>query len=116
EADGVGKVDDRGAGPDRRPADLGDELGVGTGRVLARELDLVDALTGVAHRPVGVLNDLGGLELELLLHVDGARREEDVAAGAPRVAERLCSGLDVLLAGAAERCDGGTFGRAGNGP
>ena len=115
EADGIGKVDDRGAGPDRRPADLGDERWIRPRRVLARELDLVHVLARVPNGPVRMLDDLGGLELQLLLHVDGARGEEDVDPGAPRVGERLRPGLDVLLTGAAERCDRGAAGAAGDG-
>ena len=43
-ADRVRKVDDRRTGLDHGPAHLGDERGVGASRVLARELDLVDAM------------------------------------------------------------------------
>jgi hypothetical protein len=96
EADGVGEVDDRRAGFDRNPADLGDEGGIGAGRVLARELDLVDDRRGVRNRPAGLLQDLLRLEAELLLHVERARREKDVDARAAGARQRLGCGVEVF--------------------
>ena len=49
-ADRVGQVDDRRARLDRDAADLRGERRVGAGRVLARELDLVDERGRVADR------------------------------------------------------------------
>ena len=88
-ADRVGEVDDRRAGLDRDAADARDERGIGAGRVLARELDLVDARGRVLDRPARLLEDLLRLEPELLLHVERARGEDDVDPRAPRAGERL---------------------------
>src|SRR5581483_7015996 len=101
--DRVGEVDRRRAGGDRRATDARDELGLRTRRVLARELDLVDAARRVLDGPGGLLDDLVRLEPELLRHVQGARREEDVDAGARGSGERLDCGVEVLPARAGER-------------
>ena len=98
-ADGVGEVDRRRAGLDRGARDLRDEGGIGAGRVLAAELDLVDAPDDVRDGASGLLDDLGRLEPELVLHVDRARPEDDVDARPPaRVRERLDGGVEILLA------------------
>ena len=39
--------------------------------------------------------------------MDGAGRQKDVDPGPARVGQRLCAGVEVLLAGAAERRHGG---------
>ena len=104
-----GQVDRRRAGLDRRAADLGDERRVGAGRVLACELDLVDAAVDVGDRLARLLDDLLGLEAELELHVDRARREDDVdARAAARDGECLDGGVEVLAARPRERRDGGS--------
>ena len=81
-ADRVRQVDRGRAGPDRLAADEREELELGARRVLGRELDLVGALGRVAHRPSDAFENLAGLELELALHVHGARRDEDMDPGA----------------------------------
>jgi len=106
-ADGVGEIDDRRARADGDPADACDERGIGASRILARELDLVDERGGVLDRPARLLDDLVGLEAELLLHVDRARPEHDVNARPNGAGERLGCGIDVLATGADERRDGG---------
>src|SRR5439155_23716620 len=53
------------------------------------------------------LDDLLRLEPELLLHVESARRDEDVEPRAARAGERLGRGVDVLRPRAGERGDGG---------
>ena len=105
-ADGVGQVDDRGAGPDGGGAHLGEEAAIGARRVLGRELDLVRAGRGVLDRPGDALQHLVGLEAELALHVDRARRDEDVQARARRVAQRLDRGVDVIRGRARKGRDG----------
>ena len=79
-SDRVGQIDRRRAGCDRAPADARDEGGIGPGRVLAREFDLVDAPDRIADGPAGEILDLAGLETKLSLHVDRARPENDVDA------------------------------------
>ena len=106
---GVRQVDRRRAGSDCRAADLGDERGVGAGRVLARELDLVDAAVDVGDRLARLVHHLLGLEPELELHVDRARREHDVhARPAARDGECLDGGIEVVAARPRERRDGGS--------
>ena len=105
-SDGVGQVDRRRAGRDRGSADACDEAGIGAGRVLARELDLVDAPGRIADGPAGELLDLARLETELELHVDRARPENDVDAGASGARESLGGRVYVLVSGSGERGDG----------
>ena len=54
-----------------------------------------------------MLDDLLGLEPELELHVDRARREDDVHACARCDGERLDGGVEVLVSRPRERRDGG---------
>ena len=85
-ADRVGQVDDVGAGLDRLAADARDERRVGTRRVLAGELDLVDASRARRRPPRrACATTSSGVRPQLLLHVDRARRQEDVDARAARV-------------------------------
>ena len=104
--DGVGKIDHGRARLDRDPADTRDERAIGASRVLARELDLVGALGGVRDRPPRLLDHLRGLEPELLLHVQRARRDENVDPGAARIRERLAGRVEVVTDGSGEGGDG----------
>ena len=115
-ADGVGEVDRRRAGPDGLAADARRELGLRAGGVLAGELDLVREAARVAACPAGLFDDLLGIEAELALHVDGAGGDEDVDARPARVREGLGGGVDVFLARARERGDGGTLDCGGDCP
>jgi len=56
--------------------------------------------------PACEAHDLGGLEPELALHVNRARREEEMDSRAARARERLARGVDVLALRARERGDG----------
>ena len=105
-ADRVGEVDRRRAGLDGGAADRGDELRIGARGVLARELDLVHGRAGALDRRRCVRHDLVRAEAKLLLHVQRARREEDVCPRARRVEERGRGGVDVAGARAAEGGDG----------
>src|SRR5688500_1749537 len=108
-ADRVREIDRRRAGLDRGTADLRHERRVRAGRVLARELDLVNAPHDVGEREASLLDDFGRLESELELHVDGARREEDVdARAAASDGESLDGGVEVFPARSCERRDGRT--------
>ncbi len=79
-ADGVGQVDRRRAGPDRHLADPAEEIEVGAGRVLGRELDIVAEVAGVAHHRVDPLQHLLARHPELVPEVDVGGRVEDVDA------------------------------------
>ena len=104
-ADGVREVDRRRTGLHGGAADGGDERGIGAGRVLAGELDLVDARAGALDRGRRTRDDLVGAEAKLLLHVQRAGREEDVRSRARCVGECGRRGVDVRVARAAERGD-----------
>ena len=107
--DRVGQVDGGRAGLDGGRAHLCHERGIRARRVLARELDLVDPRRDVPDCPARLLEHLGRLQPELALHVDRARREEDVdARPATRSRERLDGCVEVLGARPGERCDRGT--------
>ena len=92
-ADGVGDVDRGRAGGDGRAHDLGHELGVAAGRVLARELDVAAERLRLADGAVGRRDHLG------------AGGDEDVDARVARALERLDGRLDVLVVRARERRD-----------
>jgi hypothetical protein len=99
-----------------RAAYLCDELGLGSRRVLARELDLVDPVGDIPDREPRMLHDLGRLEVKLPLHVDRARREKDVDSTAyASVRQRLDGGVEVLVTRARERRDGRMPDGAGDG-
>jgi len=114
-ADRVGKVHDGRAGADHRAADPRDEHRVGTCRVLAGELDLVDATARITDCPGSLCRDLVRGEPQLLLHVDRARRQEDVQARASCVSKRVGARVEVLTARAAERRDSCAPGNRGHG-
>ena len=106
-ADRVRQVDDRCAGLDRGRGRRSARKS-GSERVAssARELDLVDAPARRAPRaPRACSTHLGRREAELPLHVDRARRDEDVKPRAARLRERLDGRVDVLGARAGERRD-----------
>ena len=113
-ADCVRKVDRGSSGLDGGAADGGDERGIGSGRVLAGELDLVHARAGPPDRGRRVGDDLVRPRPKLLLHVQRAGRKEDVDAGARRIRERSRRGLDIRRARAAERGDRDVLCRARN--
>ena len=106
-ADGVREVDRGRPGLHGGTADGGDERGIGSGCVLARELDLVDARAGALDRGRRSRDDLVGPEAKLLLHVQRAGREKDVCSRAGCVGECGRRGIDVRVARAAERGDSG---------
>ena len=107
EADGVRQVDDRRSRRDRLAARSREERAVRPRRVLGRELDLVGVLGGVCDRPGDPLQHLRRSQPELALHVQRARRDEDVDAAARCACERLGSGVDVAFGRSGKRCHGG---------
>ena len=84
---------------------LDQEVELGAGRVLGRELDVVELLARHLHALDGPADDLLLGHLELEVAVDGAGGQEDVAAPARRVLERLPRGGDVALVAAREAGD-----------
>ena len=77
-ADRVGDVDRRGPGVDGRLDDLAEEVELGAGGVLGRELDVVAIADGPLHAGDGPRDDLLLVHLELELAVDRAGGEKDV--------------------------------------
>ena len=104
-ADGIGDVDRRGAGGQRGAHDLCHELRAGARGVLAGEFDVRDLRPGVGNSIAGLLDDLLGRHAELVLHVEVARRDEDMEAGTLSVLEGLPRRVDVALLRAIERRD-----------
>ena len=84
---------------------LGEELELGAGGVLGGELDVLELLARHLHALDGALDDLLLRELQLEVAVDGRGGEEDVAAAAGRVLQRLPGGVDVALVAAREARD-----------
>ena len=115
-ADGVGKVDRRRSGLDGDAGHLCHESRVGAGCVLAAELDLVDASHDVRDRSPSLLDDLGRLEPELVLHVDRTRCEDDVNSGSSTgTRECLDRRVEILGSRSCERRDRGPGHRCADG-
>ena len=104
-ADRVGEIHYVRPGGDHFAAHARNERWIGTGRVLARELDLVGAGTCVGDCPGGLRDDLVRGEPQLLLHVDRARRQDDVDTRAVSVPEGLGACIEVLTPRTAEGGD-----------
>ena len=116
-ADGVGDVDRGGPGADDRLVDLEEELGVGPGGVLGRELDLgvaAELLAAVADPADGLGEGLLAGQLELVLEVDVGGRDEDVEVGALGDLDRLDRLLGVAVAAAGEGGDRDALGLLGD--
>src|SRR4051812_32110310 len=113
--DGVGNVDGRRPGGDRALDHLGEEVGLGAGCVLGGVLDVVEELARVRDALLGAARHLFARHVQLVLAVERARREEDVAAPAARVAERRFHLIDIALLGAGQRTHGRTLDLAGDG-
>ena len=93
-ADGVRDVDRRGAGCDRGLDHLGQELELGAGRVLRRELDVRAQRARMPHAFGRGVDDLLARHVELVLAVDRTGGEEDDAAAddaASRIADQARS-------------------------
>ncbi len=105
-ADRVGNVDGRGPGVDRRFDHPAEEIRLGAGGVLGRELDIV----AIADRPLdagdGAADDLVLVHLQLELAMDGAGGEKDVDPRRRGLLERLPGPIDVGVVGAGEAANG----------
>jgi hypothetical protein len=114
-ADGVGDVDRRRPGLDRRRDDLAEEVDLGPSGVFGAELDVVADRLRAADALDGPPDDLGAGHLELVFTVDRRRGEEDVDPRRLRVLEGLPGPIDVAVVTPGEAADGGPghFGRDG---
>ncbi len=113
--DGVGHVQRRGARGDGGGVALGQKCPVGAGGVLGGKLDVVAVALGVGDHLADAVDDLLARHLELVLHVDVARREEDVDAGMVRFLHGVPRRVDVALGAARERGDRAVRHRGGDG-
>ena len=80
-ADGVGHIQRRRARGDGSGVAMGQKCPVGAGGVLGGKLDVIAIALGVGDHLADAVDDLLARHLELVLHVDVARREEDMDAG-----------------------------------
>lgn len=106
-ADRVGDVDRRGARRDRRVEHLDEEVAVAAGGVLGRKFNVRAEAAREPDHPGDAGDDLVGGHLELVFHVNVARREKDVDARMRGVPDRVPRALDVPLDAAREPRDGG---------
>ena len=105
-ADGVGQVDDGGAGVDDRLGHAAEEVEVRAEGVLGAEFHFRALVARVGHHASRLVKRLLTGELELELQVQVARGDEGVDARMHRLAERPRRGIDVLLQRAGEAGDG----------
>jgi hypothetical protein len=104
-ADRVGDVDRRRALGDDGLEDAVEELRIGAIAVLGRELDVAAEVARKPRRQPRLLEDLLARHAELFLHVQIARRQEDVDARRLAALQRLGGARDVAVVGARERAD-----------
>ena len=93
---------------------LAHELGIGTGTVFRRELDVGGVALGPRDARRRLRLHLIGRHPQLLLHVDRGRRDEDVDARAFGVPHGFPRAVDVVEAGAREPGDDRTAHRLGD--
>jgi hypothetical protein len=104
-AHGVGDVHRGRSGVDRPFHHFGEEVELGPGRVFGRELDVLAELSRHLDALHGAPHDLLFGHRELVLAMDGARREKDVDTGSGRVLESVPGTMDVELVAARESRD-----------
>ena len=104
-ADGVGDRDGRRSGPQPLADDVGQELSVGSGRVLEPELHVVGVLEGAPDRDHRCVEHGRAARPELAVDVQVGDRDERVDAEVGRDRERARRHVDV---------DGGGTGHAGD--
>ena len=104
-ADGVGDVHRRRPGGDRRLDHLAEEIGLGAGGVLGRELDVGAIARRPPHPGHRVPNDLLLVHLQLVLAMDRAGGQEDVDSRPLGVAHGFPGAVDVLIAAAGQAAD-----------
>ena len=113
-ADGVGDVDRRRAGGDRRLKHAAQEVRIAAARVLRRELDVVGEVARALDRRDGGVQDRLGGHIELLLHMDRRGRDEGVYPSARRLGDRGAGGVDVGILGARQAADDAALDRGGD--
>ena len=105
-ADGVGQVDDRGAGVDDRLGHAAEEVEVRAEGVLGAELHFRALVARVGHHAARLVERLLAGELEFVLQVQVARGDERMDSRMHRLAESPRRGVDILLQRAGEAGDG----------
>ena len=114
-ADGVGHIQRRRARGDGSGVAMGQKCPVGAGGVLGGKLDVIAIALGVGDHLTDAVDDLLARHLELVLHVDVARRKEDVDAGVVGLLHGVPRRVDIALGAARERGDRAVRHRGGDG-
>ena len=114
-ADGVGHIQRRRARGDGSGVAMGQKCPVGAGGVLGGKLDVIAIALGVGDHLADAVDDLLARHLELVLHVDVARRKEDMDAGVVRFLHGVPRRVDIALGAARERGDRAVRHRGGDG-
>jgi len=104
-ADRVGNVDGGGAGLDGALDHLGQEVQLGAGGVLGRELDVLAVTAGPLDPFDSPTNNLLLGHLQLELAVDGAGSQEDVDTRPVGIAQGLPGPVDVVVVAARQAAD-----------
>jgi hypothetical protein len=112
--DGVGDVDRGGSGLDCDGDDVDEEVGVGAGGVLGRELDIVGEGAGEADGFGGLVERFGAGDLQLSFEMQVGRGEEGVDAGLLGGFDGTGSGFDVLTLAAGKGGDARAVNFAGD--
>ena len=94
---------------------MGQKRPVGAGGVLGGKLDVIAIALGVGDHLADAVDDLLARHLELVLHVDVARRKEDVDAGVVGLLHGVPRRVDIALGAARERGDRAVRHRGGDG-
>ena len=101
-ADGVGNVDRRRPGGNRRFDHLAEEIGLGPGRVLGRKLDVRAIARRPPHPRHRVTHNLLLIHLQLVLAMDGAGRQKDVDPRTLGRTDGFPGAVDVFIATAGQ--------------
>jgi hypothetical protein len=106
-ADGVGDVERRRAGLDRRRQHLDEKGGLAAGGVLRAHLDVLAQLAAERDRVAHLRHHLRRRHAELPFHVERRGGDEGVDARSRRAFEGAPGAVDVVAAGAGEGGDDG---------
>ena len=114
-AHGVGDIQCGGAGGNGPLIAPGQELPIGAGGVLGRELNIVAVVLGIGHHFADALEDLLAAHLQLIFHVDVAGGQEHMDAGVLCALHRVPGNVDIALGTAGKACHHRLFHRSGDG-
>src|SRR5207253_2925462 len=95
-ADGIRNVDRRGPGADGELDGATEKVTFRSGRVFGAPLHVVGEIARPRHCRADGIEDGIRSHLELVLHMDGAGRDEGVNARTTRALQSLSGAIDVL--------------------